>query len=255
MISTEKNGHVTTIIIDRADVRNAVDRATASALAQAFRDFESDPEARIAVFCGNNGTFCAGADLKAIAAGRGNISQPEGDGPMGPSRMVLTKPSIAAVSGYAVAGGLELTLICDLRIVEEDAIMGVFNRRWGIPLIDGGTVRLPRLIGLGHALDLIMTGRPVTANEALQMGLANRVVPKGEARAAAEKLAAELAAFPQICLNSDRRSAYEQFDLTFTDAMANEFSRGQYALHHEATGGATRFASGAGRHGKFGETA
>jgi len=252
MVSIEKTGYVTTIIIDRSEVRNAVDRQTAHALADAFRDFEADSNARVAVFCGANGTFCAGADLKAIAAGHGNITEPEGDGPMGPSRMVLKKPSIAAISGYAVAGGMELSLVCDLRVMEEHAIMGIFNRRWGIPLIDGGTVRLPRLIGLGHALDLIMTGRPVKAAEALQMGLVNRVVPKGEGRSAAEKLAADLAEFPQLCLNSDRLSAYEQFDLTFSEAMANEFSRGQYALRHEATSGAQRFSSGAGRHGRFG---
>jgi enoyl-CoA hydratase len=252
MVSSEKNGHVTTIIMDRPEVRNAVDRTTAEALAGAFRDFEADPESRVAVFWGNHGNFCAGADLKAIAAGRGNLTQAEGDGPMGPSRMQLTKPSIAAVSGYAVAGGFELALLCDLRIVEEDAIMGVFNRRWGIPLIDGGTVRLPRLIGLGRALDLIMTGRPVAAEEALQMGLANRIVPRGEARRAAEKLGSELADFPQICLRSDRMSAYEQFGLTFTEAMANEFRHGQQALRDEATSGAQRFSGGAGRHGKFG---
>jgi enoyl-CoA hydratase len=252
MVSTEKHGHVTTIIMDRPEVRNAVDRATAEALAGAFRDFEAEPEARVAVFWGNHGNFCAGADLKAIAAGRGNLTQAEGDGPMGPSRMLLSKPSIAAVSGYAVAGGFELALLCDLRIVEEDAIMGVFNRRWGIPLIDGGTVRLPRLIGLGRALDLIITGRAVTAEEALQMGLANRIVPRGEARQAAEKLGRELADFPQVCLRSDRMSAYEQFGLTFTEAMENEFRHGQQALRDEATSGAQRFSGGAGRHGKFG---
>ncbi|HUK90096.1 MAG TPA: crotonase/enoyl-CoA hydratase family protein [Blastocatellia bacterium] len=252
-MSTEKNGHVTTIILDRPEVRNAVDRPTAEALAQAFKDFEADSDAGVAVLWGNHGNFCAGADLKAIAAGRGNRTEPEGDGPMGPTRMLLTKPSIAAISGYAVAGGFELTLFCDLRIVEEDAIMGVFNRRWGIPLIDGGTVRLPRMIGLSRALELIMTGRPVTAEEALRIGLANRIVPNGKAREAAEELAAELAGFPQVCLRSDRMSAYEQFDLTFSEAMSNEFSRGQFALREEATGGAQRFSSGAGRHGKFGD--
>ncbi|MGH9759348.1 MAG: crotonase/enoyl-CoA hydratase family protein, partial [Blastocatellia bacterium] len=173
--------------------------------------------------------------------------------PMGPSRMVLTKPSIAAVAGYAVAGGLELSLICDLRVVEEDATFGVFNRRWGIPLIDGGTIRLPRLIGLGRALDMILTGRPVKAEEALQMGLANRIVAKGKAREAAEALAMEIATFPQVCMRSDRMSAYEQFDLIFERALANEFERGQRALQEEAMDGARRFSIGAGRHGKFNE--
>jgi enoyl-CoA hydratase len=253
-VSIEKTGSVTTIILDRPEVRNAVDGDTAAALAQAFKEFEADPAQRVAVLWGNGGTFCAGADLKAIASGRGNRNEVEGDGPMGPSRMVLTKPSIAAISGYAVAGGLELALLCDLRIVEEDAVMGIFNRRWGIPLIDGGTVRLPRLIGLGRALDLIMTGRAVSAAEALQFGLASRVVPKGSAREAAEQLAAELAAFPQTCLRSDRLSAYEQFDFNFEEAMRNEYHCGQRALRDEATGGAQRFSSGGGRHGAFGAT-
>ncbi|HYL98515.1 MAG TPA: crotonase/enoyl-CoA hydratase family protein [Blastocatellia bacterium] len=249
-VRVEKRGYVTTIILDRPEVRNAVNRETAGLLADAFREFETDPEARVAVFCGEHGTFCAGADLKAVARGQGNRTAPDGDGPMGPSRMVLTKPSIAAVSGYAVAGGLELSLISDLRIAEEDAVFGVFNRRWGIPLIDGGTIRLPRLIGLGRALDLILTGRSVKADEALKIGLVNRIVPKGKAREAAEALAAEIAGFPQICLRSDRMSAYEALDLSFEDALANEFERGRQALDEEAVGGAQRFSGGAGRHGK-----
>lgn len=252
LVKVEKSGYVTTIIIDRPEVRNAVNRETAEALAAAFREFESDEGARVAVFYGASGTFCAGADLKAIAAGQGNLTSADGDGPMGPSRMVLTKPSIAAVSGYAVAGGLELALICDLRVVEEDAVMGVFNRRWGIPLIDGGTVRLPRLVGLGRALDLIMTGRPVAADEALQIGLANRIVPRGRSRETAEKLAAEIAEFPQVCLRSDRTSAYEQAGMTFEAAMANEFKHGLATLQSEGNRGAQRFSSGEGRHGKFG---
>jgi len=250
-VLVEKKGSVTTVVMSRPEVRNAVDRETAAALATAFREFDGDDGARVAVFYGEHGTFCAGADLKAIAAGCGNRTGPEGDGPMGPSRMVLSKPVIAAVSGYAVAGGLELALWCDIRIIEENAVMGFFNRRWGIPLIDGGTVRLPRLIGLGRALDLILTGRPVYAQEALSIGLANRVVPVGTSREAAEQLAAQIAAFPQIGLRNERLSAYEQFGMEFGEAMANEFRRGLSALQHESTRGASRFAGGAGRHGSF----
>ncbi|MGH9838979.1 MAG: crotonase/enoyl-CoA hydratase family protein [Blastocatellia bacterium] len=253
-VSIEKNGAITTVILNRADVRNAVDRATAESLAQVFREFDADESALAGVLYGDNGTFCAGADLKAIAApagGRGNRVEADGDGPMGPSRMLLHKPVIAAISGHAVAGGLELALWCDLRVAEEDAVLGVFCRRWGVPLIDGGTVRLPRLIGLSRALDLILTGRPVRADEALQMGLVNRVVPKGLAREEAEKLAREIAAFPQVCLREDRRSAYEQFDLNFQDAMANEFNHGLKSLQAGARDGAAKFASGAGRHGSF----
>jgi enoyl-CoA hydratase len=250
-VRTEKNGPVTTVVLSRSEVRNAVDRATAEALVDAFREFDADPEARVGVLHGDHGTFCAGADLKAIASGTGNRTEADGNGPMGPSRMLLSKPVIAAVSGYAVAGGLELALWCDLRVMEEDAVLGVFCRRWGIPLIDGGTVRLPRLIGLSRALDLILTGRPVDAQEALSIGLVNRVVPNGTAREAAEKLAYELAAFPQTCLRGDRRSAYEQFDLSFNDAMANEFSHGLKALREETSEGAKKFRDGAGRHGGF----
>jgi enoyl-CoA hydratase len=250
-VTIEKNGPITTILLNRPEVRNAVDRATAESLADAFREFEADDRALVGVLYGENGTFCAGADLKAIAEGEGNRVEAEGDGPMGPSRMLLGKPVIAAISGYAVAGGLELALWCDLRIAEEDAVMGVFCRRWGVPLIDGGTVRLPRLIGLSRALDLILTGRPVRAEEALQMGLVNRIVPKGAAREEAEKLAREIAAFPQVCMCEDRLSAYEQFDLNFHDAMANEFHHGLASLQAGARDGAARFAGGAGRQGKF----
>jgi enoyl-CoA hydratase len=250
-VNVEKNGPVTTVILDRRDVRNAVDRDTAESLARAFREFDEDDDALVGVLYGEGGTFCAGADLKAIAKGERNRAEAEGDGPMGPSRMLLGKPVIAAISGYAVAGGLELALWCDLRVMEDDAIAGVFCRRWGIPLIDGGTIRLPRLIGLSRALDLILTGRAIGASEALSIGLVNRVVAKGTARQAAEKLARELAQFPQVCLRGDRRSAYEQFDLSFAEALANEFNHGLRALKEEATAGATRFYTGAGRHGSF----
>ncbi|HKP13841.1 MAG TPA: crotonase/enoyl-CoA hydratase family protein [Blastocatellia bacterium] len=250
-VTVEKDGPVTTVILHRPEVRNAVDRDTADALVAAFRAFEADDESPVAVLYGEGGMFCAGADLKAIAAGRGNRTEATGDAPMGPSRMLLAKPVIAAVAGHAVAGGLELALWCDLRVVEEDAVLGVFCRRWGIPLIDGGTVRLPRLIGLSRALDLILTGRPVHADEALSIGLANRVVPRGTARRAAEALANEIARFPQTCLRGDRRSAYEQFDFALMDALANEFNHGVSALREETTAGATRFADGAGRHGSF----
>ena len=250
-VYVEKEGPVTTVILSRPEVRNAVDRQTAVALAEAFRTFEADEQALVAVFSGDQGHFCAGADLKKLAEGRSNLLEPVGDGPMGPTRMRLNKPVIAAISGYAVAGGLELTLWCDLRVMEEDATLGVFCRRWGVPLIDGGTVRLPRLIGLSRALDLILTGRPVEAKEALQMGLVNRVVPKGTARQAAQELARQLAAFPQICLRNDRLSAYEQFDLSFEEAMANEFRHGLEAIEQEAQNGAARFAEGSGRHGEF----
>ena len=246
----EKNGPVTTVILSRPEARNAVNRATAEALAEAFREFENDADARCAVLYGDHGHFCAGADLKTWAAGDGNRIEPDGDAPMGPTRMVLSKPVIAAVSGYAVAGGLELALWCDLRVADEAAIFGVYCRRWGVPLIDGGTVRLPRLIGLGRALDLIMTGRAVDAREALTMGLVNRVVPGGTARAAAEALAHKLAALPQVCLRNDRRSAYEQMGLSLDDAMAREFDHGLATLRHpESADGARRFAQGAGRHG------
>jgi len=252
-VRVEKSGPITTVVLARPEVRNAVNRETAQILADTFRAFENDSEASVGVFVGDHGTFCAGADLKAIASGNHNRTEPTGDGPMGPTRMRLSKPVIAAISGYAVAGGLELALWCDMRVMEEDAVLGVFCRRWGIPLIDGGTVRLPRLIGLSRALDMILTGRPVGAAEALSIGLVNRVVPAGEARSAAEQIAREIAAFPQTCMRGDRMSAYEQFDLSFQQAMANEFRHGLSALKEETTEGAQRFAGGAGRHGNFGD--
>jgi enoyl-CoA hydratase len=249
-VRVERTPPVTTVILDRPQVRNAVDRATADALADAFRALEADAETQVGVLWGANGTFCAGADLTAFSAGAPNRVAPDGDGPMGPSRMLLSKPVIAAVSGHAVAGGLELALWCDLRIAEEDSVFGVFCRRWGVPLIDGGTIRLPRIVGLGRALDLILTGRAVEAREALEMGLVTRVVPTGTARRAAEELAGQLAAFPQAALRGDRLSAYEQWDLDLNSALANELAHGVQALD-EAVAGARRFDGGAGRHGRF----
>jgi enoyl-CoA hydratase len=249
-VRIERSGPVTTVILDRPGVRNAVDGPTAAALADAFAEFEADDRARAAVLCGAGGTFCSGADLKAVGGPDGIRTEPDGNGPMGPTRMRLSKPVIAAISGHAVAGGLELALWCDLRIAEEDAVLGVFCRRWGVPLIDGGTVRLPRLIGLGRALDLILTGRAVPAAEALQMGLVSRVVGRGEARSAATALARELAALPQGCLRSDRQSAMESMSLSDDDAMANEFTRGMSALGApDLAEGIGRFRAGAGRGG------
>ena len=256
-IRIERSGRVLTVIIDRPEARNAVDGPAARALAEAFRGFDADPDADVAVLWGANGTFCSGADLKAIARGLEEESNPldpdmAATAPMGPSRLLLSKPVIAAVSGYAVAGGMELALWCDLRVVEEDASFGIFCRRWGVPLIDGGTVRLPRLIGMSRALDLILTGRSVGASEAHAIGLANRLVAKGESRAAAEALAAEIARFPQACLRSDRSSAYEQSDLPLEQALANEFGRGQETIRGgETAAGAERFSAGAGRHGRI----
>jgi enoyl-CoA hydratase len=227
-----------------------VDGPTARALADAFREFDADDGASVAVLWGEGGTFCAGADLKAIGTERGNRVSAEGDGPMGPTRMRLGKPVIAAVAGHAVAGGLELALWCDLRVVEEDAVLGVFCRRWGVPLIDGGTVRLPRLIGAGRAMDLVLTGRPVAAAEALAIGLADRVVPPGTARAAAEHLAAQIADFPQTCLREDRLSLLDQEGRSEADALAAELAHGRISLR-EAAAGAARFASGEGRHGAY----
>ncbi|MHA1384226.1 MAG: crotonase/enoyl-CoA hydratase family protein [Candidatus Helarchaeota archaeon] len=251
-IRVEKKEHVTTIIIDNPEVKNAVDGPTAKALADAFRKFEEDNNALVAVLWGDHGCFCSGANLKAILEGRGNKLEKTGDGPMGPTRMILSKPVIAAIAGYAVAGGFELALWCDLRVMEKDAVFGVFCRRFGVPLIDGGTVRLPRLIGLSRALDLILTGRPVYADEALAIGLANRVVDAGQSRAEAEKLAREIAMFPQICMREDRLSAYEQFDLSLKEALSNEFEHGlKTLLSGETWKGAKRFRKGEGRHGKF----
>jgi enoyl-CoA hydratase len=300
-VRVERAGPVVTVILDRPEVRNAVDRPTAEALSDAFRAFEADSSAAVAVLWGAGGTFCAGADLKSFAAsdnnrgdnnhgdnnqgdnnqgdnnqgdnnqgdnnqgdnnqgdnnggndnrGNGNRVAPDGDGPMGPSRMALSKPVIAAVAGHAVAGGLELALWCDLRVVEEDAVLGVFCRRWGVPLIDGGTVRLPRIVGLGRALDLILTGRPVDAAEAYRIGLADRVVPRAGARAAAEALAAEIARFPQECLRNDRMSAYESLGRPTDEALAIEYRHGMASLAAGAREGAARFAAGEGRHGAF----
>jgi len=252
-VRVEQSGPVTTVILDRPEVKNAVDRPAAEALADAFRAFEADAEARVAVLWGAGGTFCAGADLKAVAAGgeRANRVAPDGDGPMGPTRLALSKPVVAAVAGHAVAGGLELALWCDLRVLEADAVLGVFCRRFGVPLIDGGTVRLPRLIGLSRALDLILTGRPVEAAEAERIGLANRVVAPGQARPAAEALARQLARFPQACLRADRASAHEEAALGLADALQNELRHGTAALAAEGRAGAARFAGGAGRHGAF----
>ncbi len=248
-VRVERSGAVTTVILDRPAVRNAIDRSTAEALADAFRAFDADDSQRVAVLWGDHGTFCAGADLKAISSGDPNRVEPDGDGPLGPTRMQLDKPVIAAVSGHAVAGGLELALWCDLRVAERSAVFGVFCRRWGVPLIDGGTIRLPRVVGLGRALDMILTGRAVGAEEALAMGLANRVVPDGQSRAEAERLAEELARLPQSCLRSDRRSVYECLSLDTATALRREHDHGLAALNLEAVEGASRFASGAGRHG------
>jgi enoyl-CoA hydratase len=250
-VRIERDGPIYTVVIARPERRNAVDRPTAEALADAFRAFEADGEAKVGVLFGEGGTFCAGADLKAVADGEPNRLDRKGDGPMGPSRLVLDKPVIAAIEGHAVAGGLELALWCDLRVAAEDATLGVFCRRFGVPLIDGGTIRLPRLIGLSRALDLILTGRPVGAEEALSFGLVNRIARKGEARQAAEALAREIAAFPQMCMRADRRSAYDQFALDLEEALRREFDGGLSALEREGVPGAMRFASGEGRHGKF----
>ena len=251
-ITVQKENHLTIILINRPQVKNAVDGETAQELADAFRVFDQDEDSYVAILGGLGGTFCAGADLKAVAEGRGNRTEPTGDGPMGPSRMLLSKPVIAAVSGYAVAGGMELALWCDLRVMETNAVMGVFCRRWGVPLIDGGTIRLPRLIGMSRAMDLILTGRPVEAEEAFQMGLANRVVEAGEALSAAKVLATQLCAFPQRCMRNDRLSVYEQWNLPLDQALSNEFKKGMKTIDSKETEiGAKRFASGKGRHGNF----
>jgi enoyl-CoA hydratase len=248
----ETDGPIATVTIDRPQVRNAVDATTRLELADAFRRFDADDALAVAVLTGANGTFCAGADLKGVADGGGNRVTEEGDGPMGPSRMLLSKPVIAAVEGFAVAGGLELAIWCDLRVAAEDAVFGVYCRRWGVPLIDGGTIRLPRLIGHSHALDMILTGRPVSGDEALRMGLANRLVPKGTALAAARALASDIARFPQRCMRSDRRSSYDQWGLTLDEALRVETRLGLEVIKSgETLAGAQRFAAGAGRHGAF----
>lgn len=251
-VHSEADGPVTTITIDRPEARNAVDGPTAAALAQAFRDFDADPAQSVAVLTGAGGTFCAGADLKAMGTPTSNQVPPvdgDNDGPMGPTRLRLGKPVVAAIEGYAVAGGIELAIWCDLRVAAEDATLGVFCRRWGVPLIDGGTVRLPRLIGTGRALDLILTGRGVGAAEAHGMGLVDRVVPPGTALAAAQQLARELAALPQECLRNDRLSVYDQQGLAEEDALRVELEHGMRSLT-QAIEGAQRFAAGAGRHGE-----
>lgn len=256
-VEVEKNGKIWTVIINRPEVRNAIDYDTSRELADAFRAFDADGDACVAVLWGAGGTFCAGADLKALAskplheAARLNEDM-AADGPLGPTRMLLGKPVIAAISGYAVAGGLELAIWCDLRVAEEDAVLGIFERRFGVPLIDGGTQRLPRLIGMSRALDLILTGRPVGAEEALAMGLVNRVVPKGKAREEAEKLAAQLAGFPQVCMRNDRLALYRGMGRPFGEGMEIEFRLGMETLASgEALKGASRFAEGTGKHGRF----
>ena len=253
-VLVERRAPLVVVTINRPQARNAVDGPTAQQLAEAFRAFDADDALRVAILTGAGGHFCAGADLKALgtAPARANRIDAAGDGPMGPSRLRLSKPVIAAVSGYAVAGGIELACWCDLRVADVSAVFGVFCRRFGVPLIDGGTVRLPRLIGMSRALDLILTGRAVDAQEAYAMGLANRVVPAGQALAEAEKLALQIAAFPQQCMRNDRASAYEQWGMTQDAAIANEFERGLATLRSgESLSGATRFAGGDGRHGKF----
>jgi enoyl-CoA hydratase len=253
-VRTYADGSVLVVTIDRPEVRNAVDGPTAAALVEAFEAFDADEERSVAVLTGAGGAFCAGADLKAVAAGRGNKVEKDMSlpGPMGPTRMLLSKPVIAAIEGPAVAGGLELALWCDLRVAADDAVLGVYCRRWGVPLIDGGAVRLPRLIGQSRALDLILTGRGVSGDEAVAMGLVNRLAPRGGALGAAMELAQQLAAFPQRCLRSDRLSAYEQWDRPLVGAMANEVGRGlETILSGETQEGAARFAAGEGRHGTF----
>ncbi len=251
-VRLERAGAIATIVLDRPAKRNAVDRELATALRAAFEAFEADDVLRVAVLWGSGGTFCAGADLGAIGDdARRNEIEPHGigPGPMGPTRMLLAKPVIAAIAGYAVAGGLELALLCDLRVAEEDATFGVFCRRWGVPLIDGGTVRLPRLIGMSRALDMILTGRAVGAAEALSWGLANRVVPAGAARMAAEELAREIAAAPQRCMLNDRASVYAGLDLDLAQALRREGAAGYEVVFAEGVVGASRFTGGAGRHG------
>ena len=249
-VNVEHVDRVTVVTIDRPAVRNAVDRATAAELADAFRAFDADGAHDVAVLTGAGGTFCAGADLKAVGTGGGNTVRDDGDGPMGPTRMLLSKPVIAAVEGFAVAGGLELALWCDLRVAARNAVFGVFCRRWGVPLVDGGTVRLPRLIGHSNALDLILTGRGVSGDEAQRMGLVNRLTEPGDARSHAIELAAELTALPQVCLREDRASSYAQWGLGIDDAIQVELEHGLRVLRSgESLAGASRFAAGAGRHG------
>lgn len=251
-VQIETHQRVMTVILSRPEVRNAVDRATADELAAAFRQFDRDSHLDVAVLCGDGGHFCAGADLKAIARGDFNRVDETGDGPMGPTRMLLSKPVIAAISGYAVAGGLELALWCDLRVADEDATLGVFCRRVGVPLIDGGTVRLPRLIGMSRAMDLILTGREVAAREAWEIGLVNYLSPSGTARAYAEKLAQQLCELPQTCLRHDRLSLHEQAGMSFDQAMLNELRHGMHALAGETQAGARAFVEKSKEHDSSG---
>ncbi len=253
-IDVTKKDRTTIVTITRPDVRNAIDGPTADDLADAFREFDADDEQYVAILTGSEGTFCAGADLKAITDGRGNRVGRDGDGPVGPSRMLLSKPVIAAVEGHAVAGGLELAMWCDLRVAAEDAVFGVFCRRWGVPLVDGGTIRLTRTLGHSHAMDLILTGRGVSGDEARMMGLANRLVPKGEAMNAAIELSDQLSQFPQMCMRSDRQSSYEQWTMPLDAALQRETELGIEVIKSgETREGAARFASGKGRHGSFDE--
>jgi enoyl-CoA hydratase len=251
-VNFEIDGNLAIVTINRPEARNAVDRPTAAALAEAFRKFDADDSLSIAILTGAGGFFCAGADLKAVASARGNRVTEDGDGPLGCSRMLLSKPVIAAVEGYAVAGGFELALWCDMRVAARDAVFGVFCRRFGVPLVDGGTIRLPRLIGMSHAMDMILTGRGVSGDEARMMGLANRIVEPGHALEAARELAAQIAAFPQRCMRSDRMSAYEGWTMPLDAALVSEFRYGVATINSgETREGASRFASGTGRHGKF----
>jgi enoyl-CoA hydratase len=250
-VNTQLIGTTFVVAINRPEVRNAVNGVVASALVDAFLAFDANDDAKVAVLAGEGGTFCAGADLKAIGTPEANRVRADGDGPMGPTRMVLSKPVIAAIDGHAVAGGMELALWCDLRVMEEDATLGVFCRRWGVPLIDGGTVRLPRIVGVGRALDLILTGRAVGATEALAMGLVNRVVESGHVRGAALDLAEEIAAFPEVCMREDRLSTYEGLGHAEFDAMAIEFAHGATSLRADMRDNVSRFVAGEGRHGSF----
>jgi enoyl-CoA hydratase len=252
IVNYETEGRIAIVTINRPEVRNAVDQATAAALAESFRRFDADDALAVAILTGADGAFCAGADLKAVSRGEGNRTTEDGDGPMGCSRMLLSKPVIAAVEGHAVAGGLELALWCDLRVAARDAVFGVYCRRFGVPLVDGGTIRLPRLIGMSNALDMILSGRGVSGEEALRMGLVNRMVESRKALSAARELALQLSAFPQRCLRSDRMSVYEGFTMPLKDAIRNEFRHGIETIRSgETRAGAQRFASGIGRHGKF----
>jgi enoyl-CoA hydratase len=251
-VTYESAGTTAIVTINRPEARNAVDQPTAQALSAAFRRFYADESAKVAILTGADGFFCAGADLKAVATARGNRVTEDGDGPLGCTRMLLTKPVIAAVEGYAVAGGLELALWCDLRVAARDAVFGVYCRRFGVPLVDGGTIRLPRLIGMSRAMDMILTGRGVSGDEAVAMGLVNRMVDRGGALAAARELADQIAGFPQRCMRSDRMSAYEAWTMPLGDALRNEYRHGIATVQSgETRDGAARFASGVGRHGKF----